>query len=269
MTITREEIRELYRPEVLVGFSRAGLEGVPLEEQLKRMRESVVNSKTHFFRDRHVLYTLKRIVLPCYAADKPVSIASVGCSTGREVYSVLMQNWDRDIRVDGYDINPHNIETAIKGEYELSSVLMDTSDFLGLRDLGRFYDVIKEGGILKYLKMLEEAKEKTGFYVHDILDGPLPEKYDVVLLLNVLKHFTEKGREKILLNVHESMVENGWLLCERVPIIEPEPEAADYLPWMEDLSRFGFEKQPVMIPRGRIEDAVEHPHVYRKTEARK
>jgi len=190
--------------------------------------------------------------LPSFPNEKIVKVASVGCSTGEEVYSFLMKNWkEKDrLQIDGYDSNPDNIKTAIDGQYGFD--MCEISDKISLEELeesGLCPEAFKycppERDASRYsqsrwrnIKFTENATKRVRFRTHDIFDKKLPENYDVVLINNVLYHYPEKGREKILGKIKDSLDEGGWLLCEQEP-----SKDQDYIRWMRNIRHLGFVKQ--------------------------
>ena len=91
------------------------------------------------------------------------------------------------------------------------------------------------------MQFLDELTRHLRFQVHDILQDPLPEKFDAVVVLNVLVHYAKKGREKILMNLHESLNDGGWLLPDIPQSNTSYGSVWDtYLGWLKDLSAFGF-----------------------------
>lgn len=60
----------------------------------------------------------------------------------------------------------------------------------------------------------QKVKEKVDFKQHDMIDGPVDGKFDIVLMNNVLLHYPEETREKILGNVLKSLNPGGFLVLE-------------------------------------------------------
>lgn len=51
------------------------------------------------------------------------------------------------------------------------------------------------------------------FHERNLCDGPLPlEKYDGILLHNVMLYFPDDVRSRLLLEVHRTLPEDGFLL---------------------------------------------------------
>jgi chemotaxis methyl-accepting protein methylase len=218
------------------------------------------------------------VVLPGYSPSQSLRVASVGCSDGREAYSLLLKNWRQNGRLslDAFDIIPANIETAQGGEYDVSADSyegeMRLFEALG-PEAKQAYEVtaVSNGntswlrfndGYTRRIIFNDEARSRINFQSHNILRGPLPQQYDVVLLLNVLMHYNPLGRKSILANVYRSMEEGGWLLCETADWSDLMPGRRQYSRWMEDLDNLGFER--VSLPN--FETGLLVPQVYRRKE---
>ncbi len=248
-----------YEPETILGFDSGGFlrdflranpdfPQLPLDERVERMIIFGGNPQTWFFRDAQVLDIFERVVLPSYHSAQDLHVASVGCSDGREAYSLLLRNWRQKgrLRIDAFDVNPKSIELAKTGEYEISAdPYQGELIFFEALDAGTklAYDLISthNGNIpwprfnhsyKKRLRFNDEAKARINFQIHNILRCPLPQQYDVVFLLNVLMHYNPKGRERILANVWGSMREDEWLLCETADMTDLNRDRDIYHRWM-------------------------------------
>ena len=94
------------------GFKKP-LNELTLEEQVDWVRNCSIHGQTHFFREPILHPILEHLVIPSFER-RPVRIASVGCSDGREVYSMLIHFWKRknELVLHGYDSNPELITEA-------------------------------------------------------------------------------------------------------------------------------------------------------------
>jgi len=205
-----------------------------------------ISGFTTFSRDDTVLRVLDEVILPSYYQ---ATIASVGCSIGKEVYSILLRNWpEREkIKIDGYDISEKRISMAREGTFEVFELesLNEIEKIKKLNIPKELYTLKPKSGCSREIEFSEEIKNMVNFEVHDISQEPLPKKYDVVLMLNVLMYYPPEERENILSNVNKSAKENGWLLCEsEISDGWRNEKIKQYEDWMNDISRFGFEKQP-------------------------
>jgi chemotaxis methyl-accepting protein methylase len=233
-----------------------------LEEQVNWVRTCSIHGQTSFFRDTVFLPILEHVVIPSFER-RPVRIASVGCSDGREVYSTLIHFWNRrdELVLYGYDSNPKFIEEAKAGGkgipfnskgYRINSTYseryyeLDKWKLFGAEGSAYIVSPRKDYSWAD-LTFTEQARKMIQFKVHNIAEAPLPDKIDVFAVLNVLCHYSPKGRERILGNIEQSLADDGWLVCERC-----NPDSAnaaeEYDKWMKNLSRFGFTKQTTIIP---------------------
>lgn len=244
----------------------------PLERQVERFRKFYIPSDTRFFKDMRTLSTFKNVVLPHYPPSKTIRIACVGCSDGREPYSFLLANWNQRqiLQIDAFDINSHSLETAVKGEYGVSThpVYGELTylNALELANPGEAYTISNGNHVgLRKVNLTEDARKNVNFQIHDIVQEPLPRNdYDVVLLLCMLMHFSPEGRERVLSNVHSSIKNDGWLLCEEANWRDPLKGRFEYFKWMENLERFGFIKQRIILPNYFQQDQTHYTQIYRR-----
>jgi len=214
---------------------------LPFEEQLKAVKQRSVHWGTSFFRDDVVLGVLERMVLADLPPDKTTHIASIGCSEGREPFSVLIQRWGRrdKLNIDAYDCNPKNIGIAKRGIYRIEFDSLEYGRFQRSAAHAEVNGILKTNlnGRLE-INFSEDAKQKISFCVADITEGPLSRRYDAVLMLNVLFYYSQNGINRILNNVRQSLNAGGWLLCETG---YDWPVFGNYAKWMRNPS--GFENQ--------------------------
>lgn len=237
------------------------------DEQLKLYRHFGINPKTEFFRDENVLDALENTIFPEYSNDKKLRIASVGCSVGKEPYSLLAKNWAHrnKLHIHGYDANPANIAQAINGIYEISDEDLRKFENFGLIDTNDIYSIIDDGDN-RYVHFNDSAKSRIIFNIHDVMDSPLPEKYNVALILNVLPHYPKKGRDRIISNLYDSIDCDGWLVIEK-PIQTSKQHNKDYINWLNDLRYLGFEKMEISSQYP--VSCTNFPQIYRKREVLK
>jgi chemotaxis methyl-accepting protein methylase len=236
-----------------------------LEKQIDYVRNCSLNPFTSFFRDGRVFRVLDNIVILSFEGrQQPVKIASVGCSCGNEVYSMLVNFWNRRDRIvlHGYDSNPESIEVARGGGANILRTWKgnrkDSTYSERLQDLdlwkrfganGEAYEINRRKNDFFWadLTFTKQARKRVNFQVHNIIKSPLAEKYDVITMINVLCHYSPKGREKILGNTKLSLNEGGWLVCESYDHGSAGAEPV-YDQFMKDLISLGFEKQKTVVP---------------------
>jgi chemotaxis methyl-accepting protein methylase len=85
-------------------------------------RKYGVPGETYFFRFPELINQITDFV----KRHNQTKIISVGCSTGQELYSILSHltslGLNQKVDLTGYDINPHSINVAKKGIYDLNTI---------------------------------------------------------------------------------------------------------------------------------------------------
>ena len=207
--------------------------------------QNKIPHQTEFHRNRSAFKALEEKIIPSFTTF-PIAIASIGCSDGREAYSVLLQHWaDRDrLRIAGYDIDQNVINVAKNSEYEIG---YEFEEYKWIRSLNIHEgEAYTEKIFWRYdmktakISMSKDAKKHTKFKRGNIQSGPIPGNYDIILALNLLYHFPETERGRILENIFVSLNKGGWLVCESDP---SWMGCHGYAKWMKDITKFGFEKQ--------------------------
>lgn len=146
------------------------------------------------------------------------------------------------------DYNPQVIEEARKGEYiyppatDMSRYITEGYfEYTGGQRHRRF-----GSGAVPVIRATQNLKDKIDFRVVDISKGPVDGEYDIVVMNNVLMHFTEQQRRKILDNVLFCL-KNGGLL-----VLEPEDNyrvaSSNYKEWRRSFAKeFGLEEIPLKV----------------------
>ena len=252
-----EEDYELTRLDIIILKS---VDKSDFERRFGQFRKGI-NIQSGFFRDIAMIKIIREEVVEL-SKNKKFSIASVGCSNGSEVYSILFDNWQNRSRfcIDGYDSNLKNIEEGEAGIYWVDSgnIQRFSANFsyadkkiswlIGFIRLDnpflRIDKKVNPEAVVRKVTFGKKVKEGVTFQIHDIFEHPLPKKYDIIVLSNVLMHYNIKSREVILKNIRESMVENGLLVCEGK--VYPKGSKDPWLiydNWMQDIGYLGFQKQ--------------------------
>src|SRR3989338_4327630 len=205
--------------------------GSPIQGEGER---KITPGFTSFFRDLYMHSTIIYSIIPDYKAKqkKPIKIASVGCSTGEELYSLVLANWESryELEFHGYDAYEPRIARARKGEYVLKAepnAATKTGPFwepvkryanqeLGIEIPSELVEVIKEDETKERIKITEEVKQRVSFSIHNFLDAHLPQKYNVICLQNVMNHLSPEEQETALNNIYESLEDGGWLLVDGI-----------------------------------------------------
>ncbi len=175
--------------------------------------------ESYFFRFRSYYEYLANIFTH-YRKTKHVSILSVGCSSGEEVYSLSFVLKNRKVpfsyEIIGIDINKKAITQANKGHYRNWS----------LRNCRAFEKK-------KYFKqsdnntwiVKEEYREHIMFEQRNIFETIETSRYDVVFFCNVGLYFHTKAILKAYQLIHRIMKKDGILF---IAPTDPQPPDRDW-----------------------------------------
>lgn len=171
--------------------------------------------ESYFFRDTHFFDQLERHILPRIIAKNGwrLSVWSIGCSRGEELYSVAMvlrrviADIDRwNLYLLGTDVNPDALERAEQGVFDGWSLRQTPQRY---RDFFKLYG--------KMYTIDPAIRKMVSFRYHNFMDDPSPvlppygEGFDLILLNNVLIYF-EPQKAKIAVDSLVPLIkEGGWL----------------------------------------------------------
>lgn len=193
----------------------------------KVVRDITVNT-TELFRDPKAWQTIRYRVLSKFKDQRTINIWHAGCSTGQEVYSMLILLCELDLferaNVFATDINSDVLDVAKKGEYKYrfninyldsySKVINENPlNYDEYRDVphSKYFDVDKAND--SYL-MKPFLTKKPLFRKHNlVLDGNIfYTKFDLILCRNVLIYFNSYLQNQIFELFYESLFSKGVLI---------------------------------------------------------
>ena len=183
----------------------------PLHHQVA---EAMTINETHFFRDPDLFEAIAGHVIPELIASRQTKrslcIWCAACSSGQEPYSLAillrsrfpeLSTWN--IRITATDYSSEMVNRAETGSYSQFEV---------------------NRGLPAPLLVQSFSREKTNWVVKPEIRGlidfrqlnlmtpfPFHEKFDLVLLRNVLIYFDPKTKTEILKKVHQTMQSDGSL----------------------------------------------------------
>ncbi len=171
--------------------------------------------ETYFFRDLQFFEYFKNSMIPqiINKNERSLSIWSVGCSSGEELYSIaimLLQmipdidTWD--LYLLGTDVNPQSIDKARQGVFTQFS-------FRQMPEVYKSY-FKEDNGIFE---ISQKIKNMVHFKYHNMMDEPyscLPlngNGFDLILLKNVLIYFDTKKAKTVVESLFNVLKEGGCL----------------------------------------------------------
>jgi chemotaxis protein methyltransferase CheR len=205
-------------------ISRIKSDNAFVEEVVK---EITVNT-TELFRDPQVWQALRFSILPRFKNNSIINIWHSGCSTGQEVYSMLILLNELDLferaKVYATDINTDVIETAKSGEYKyrFNIAYLDNFDkvikenpynYEEYNDVpySKYFDIDKTNDVIKIKNFL---REKPVFKKHDLVleNNTLYVKFDLILCRNVIIYFNYNLQNRVFELYHQNLYENGCMV---------------------------------------------------------
>ncbi|MBS4013582.1 MAG: protein-glutamate O-methyltransferase CheR [Bacteroidetes bacterium] len=195
------------------------------ERNQKFINDITVNT-TELFRDTDVWLNLRRNVLPKLKTKTNLNIWHAGCSSGEEVYSMLILLNEMDMlfnaKVFATDINTEIINRAKSGVFNsrLHHAYFDSFDKVVKTNPLNFEETI-EVPYEKYF-IIDNAKksfvvkdflrDKVTFKYHNLTEGSIFYKFDLILCRNVIIYFNTELQNKVVSLFHESLFQDGMLL---------------------------------------------------------
>jgi len=181
-----------------------------LEQQII---DSLVTNETYFFRDPDSFVDLKEMIKKLYVTkkDKKLRIWSAACSTGQEIYSIAITLHDLHLdwtgwtlQLMGTDISEAALNKAKKGIYNHFEVQRG----LHITQLIKWFTQVNDKWQIKspFLSSIE-------FKSLNLLTDPIPfTKIDLLFLRNVLIHFDNPVKKKLLRKMKDYLGISGYLI---------------------------------------------------------
>jgi chemotaxis protein methyltransferase CheR len=196
----------------------------------KIVKEITVNT-TELFRDPKIWQILRYDVLKKYENEPVINIWHAGCSTGQEVYSMLIlfseMNMLDKVKMFASDLNTDVLEIASKGTYKYRDIFEYTDNYNQVIEqnpfnldekisvpLTKYFDVNKSKDSVKVKQFL---LDKVSFSKHDLVkDGNVFNiSFHIIMCRNVLIYFTHILQNKLFDFFYKTLYDNGCLVIGR------------------------------------------------------
>jgi chemotaxis protein methyltransferase CheR len=194
-----------------------------VEQVVKRL---TVNT-TELFRDPHIWQYLKYMVLPKLKTQNSINIWHAGCSTGQEVYSMLITlnelNLLDKVKVYASDLNNDVLQVAKKGvyKYRFNISYLDNFDKAIKKNpynyeeyfdipYSKYFEIDKDKD---FIKMSPFLTDRVTFKKHDLVkEGNIFYiKFDLIVCRNVIIYFNYDLQNKIFDFFYNNLYPNGYL----------------------------------------------------------
>lgn len=215
--LVEARIRTMLRDASIASFDElcTRLRRPGAEELRQEVVEALTTNETSFFRDPDAFRCLKQDVFPTLLATedrrRPLRIWSAACSSGQELYSVLMllhehfpEHADRPVEFIATDIDRKMLrraELACYNELESTRGLSPNLRAKYFRQDGKNWCVNETLRGQVRFRQLNLAEPWIG----------LP-RFDLVLMRYVLIYFDQRTRDDILTRVRQKLTPEGFVL---------------------------------------------------------
>lgn len=196
-------------------------------QMLEQVVRDITVNTTELFRDPHIWQHIKYVLLPKLKTQPTINIWHAGCSSGQEVYSMLIVlnelNLLEKTKVYASDLNTDVLHTAKKGvfKYRFNIAYLDNFD-KALKEnplnYEEYYDV-------PYSKYFDIDQDKDQIKIHPFLidkpvfkkqdlvkeGNPFFVKFDLIICRNVIIYFNYDLQNKIFDLFYNNLYPNGYL----------------------------------------------------------
>lgn len=172
---------------------------------------ALTTNETWFFRHSEHFEILKKIVFPEIIKrkkDKSIRIWSAGCSTGAELYSILITLFESipnyneyRISVLGSDISYDSILKAKNAIYTIRD-LKETEEYIK----NKYFDMQEDGNY----KIKEELRRYAYFEYLNLLETWPPRTFDIIFCRNTMIYFKEEAKDSIIKRFFKALDFNGY-----------------------------------------------------------
>ena len=195
---------------------------------LERIVKDITVNTTELFRDPLMWHSLRYEILPIYQRKSRISIWHPGCSTGQEVYSMMILLNELGLlqksSIFASDINQDVLEVARAGEfkYRFNEAYLENFNAVirkhpGDPDLyfdvpySKYFAIDKTGD---KIQMNQQLCEKPTFKKHDLVGDPNPFDtiFDLIICRNVIIYFNYELQNKVFKLFLDNMSPGACLL---------------------------------------------------------
>ena len=168
---------------------------------------------SEMFRDPSYFLALRERVIPILKTYPSLKIWVAGCSTGEEVYSlvILLQEEELLERTILYatDINPRSLDKAEKGIFDLEDIQKFTRNYQrsgGKSSLSDYYTADSDS-----VKFNSALKKNVSFANHSLVTDAVFSETQLISCRNVLIYFDRELQDRAFGLFHESLCRKGFL----------------------------------------------------------
>lgn len=169
---------------------------------------------TEMFRDPSFWRELREKIIPNILLNQDkVSVWHAGCSSGEEVYSMAILLNEMGIldnaRIVATDIDDAILRKAKAGVCPVKNMELNEKNYIRFRGAADFNKYFQVKNNKAYMDT--SLVNKVSFRRHDLVNGMVFSKFDLVICRNVMIYFNQTLQNKVLKKLHESIFKYGYL----------------------------------------------------------
>ncbi len=197
-------------------------------EFVERIVKEITVNTTELFRDPQVWHAIRYAVLPKLKSNSTINIWHAGCSTGQEVYSMMIILNELGMldkaKIYATDLNSDVMQQAQNGEYKYRFNIgyLDNFDKV-IKENPYNYEEYYEVPYDKYftidkatdtIKMNDFLRQKPIYKKHDLVkeSNSLFVKFDIIFCRNVIIYFNYNLQGKVFDLFHRNLYDSGCLV---------------------------------------------------------
>ena len=169
---------------------------------------------TEMFRDPTFWKVLKEHIIPNIMLNhNKISIWHAGCSSGEEVFSMCIVLKEMGIlenaKIVASDIDKAIIAKAKSGVYSMKNMDVNRKNYIrfqGKHVLDHYFKEVNGDAVMD-----KSLVENVSFRKHDLVQGSVFSKFDLILCRNVMIYFNQTLQNQVLHKLHESLFRYGYL----------------------------------------------------------
>lgn len=168
---------------------------------------------TEMFRDPTFWIMLRDSVLPALAGNETINIWHAACSTGEEVFSMVILLHEASLlnksRIIATDLNKNVLRTAGSGLIRHNNLGVNTRNYDHFKGKGNLADYYTANGNTVYLD--KNLLSNVEFRKHDLTREEPPALFDLVLCRNVLIYFNSELQERVFTTINKGMNKGSFI----------------------------------------------------------
>jgi chemotaxis protein methyltransferase CheR len=183
---------------------------------------------TEMFRDPDVWKRIKNDLLPRFSDRSSIRIWHPGCSTGQEVYSMMMLLDELGLlersEIYASDLHREVLQTARKGVYRyrfnqsylenFDRVMLNGEGSISLNQKKQWKKYFHIDETRDTIQMSEYLRQKPVYKKQDLVRDPNPflVNFDLIVCRNVIIYFNTELQNRVFELFHQCLKQNGALL---------------------------------------------------------